>query len=95
MYEDRKKGAVCVCLRSRNRPVVFADEFPDVYRTDVASPFAAGVLHGVNPTSPTNQLTLVDMRNGKAAAKYVPASVRELAMAKDRGGCVHPLAGVR
>lgn len=83
MYQDRKgTQAVYVCLRSRDRPVLFAEEDPDLSDEAVTSPYAAGVLFSESSLAPEYLLTIVDMRGRKATSESLASPVRDLVLTK-------------
>jgi hypothetical protein len=82
MYQDRRGTQdVYVCLRSRNRPVLFADERPELSNERVTSPYAAGVIFSLSG-APSFYLTIADMRSRKQASKAFGSNPYDLVLTK-------------
>jgi hypothetical protein len=77
---QRKGDAVpaYACLRSRDRPVRFEIDAGEVYAPRVTSPFAAAVNFVASSAASTNELQVIDMRNGKVVTKYFDSALTEL-----------------
>lgn len=84
MYQERTGTQdVYVCLRSRNRPVLFADERPELSNERVTSPYAAGVSFSLSG-APSYYLTIADMRSRKQASRAFASNPHDLVLT-DRG----------
>jgi hypothetical protein len=81
LYVDRRENWYA-CLRSRNRPVLIAEETVDVDGAVVTSPFAALVTVQITTYGGINYLDIADMRNGQIATQPVDAAIAELALTR-------------
>jgi hypothetical protein len=77
---QRKHDAIppYACLRSRDRPVRFEIDSGEVYLPRVTSPFAAAVNFLASSFASTNELQVIDMRNGKVVTKYFDSALTGL-----------------
>ena len=92
MYRDAGAHKTCTCACDRgDRPVLFADEHPELSNERVTSPYAAGVIFSLSG-APSYILTIADMRSRKQASKAFRADPYDLVLTNRawRGSSVPP-----